>query len=767
MQGTGNAEFEKAVLLFRAGNPAAAAQACMAILRRNRRDLDALYFLALMEMHQRRHADAERSFAKAIALAPGAAEIWANRGNNLIALERPDGALDAFDHALALQPNFPEVLYNKAKLLEGASRLEEALASYDACAALVPQSVDVLNNRGVLLARLRRYQEALASYDNCLAITPNAPDTLSNRGNLLATLQRYGEALASYDQSLAISPNAPNVLVNRGNLLATLQRYDEALASYDKSLAIAPNTAETLYLRGNVLVKLDRSEEAVASYDRCLTLAPTHAGAWSMVARLLMISNRYEEAERVLQKLVAIDRCADYALSDLVYAKLNLCNWNGLSDLIAELRDRVRKNEVVTVPFNMLSVMTGAEDQLLCARRFQTQEFPAASAALWRGVRKPHDRIRLAYLSADFREHPVGYLLAGLIEQHDKARFETTAISLSPASSGEMQRRFRGAFERFVDARDLNDREVAEFIHCHEIDILVDLMGYTTGARPGILAMRPTPVQVNYFGYGGTMGADYVDYIIADRHLIPENHQVHYSEKVVYLPDTYQPNDSTRRVPETAPSRAEAGLPDRGFVFCSFNNNSKIMPDIFEVWMRLLRQVEDSVLWILTTNPAAERNIREAAERHGVAAARLVFAPKTPYDDHLARHRLADLFLDTLPFNAHVTASDALWTGLPLITCLGSTFAARVAGSLLYAVGLPELVTTSLADYEALAIRLARDPALLGAVKTKLAAQRHNHALFDTGRYRRHIEAAYAAMYDRHLRGEPPASFAVAPIAPA
>jgi predicted O-linked N-acetylglucosamine transferase (SPINDLY family) len=411
-----------------------------------------------------------------------------------------------------------------------------------------------------------------------------------------------------------------------------------------------------------------------------------------------------------------------------------------------------------------LGVSDSPHDQLLCSRTWARDKCPASPVPIWKGERYRHDRIRVAYLSADFRMHPMSYLIVGLFEHHDRGRFETIGISFGPDDRSEIRTRVKGAFEDFIDVRSKSDLEVARLMRELEVDIAVDLMGYTQYDRMGILALRPAPVQVSYIGFPGTMGADFIDYILADRFVIPEEHHACYTEKVVYLPDTYLANDSKRVIADRTPARAEAGLPEQGFVFCSFNNNYKISPPVFDVWMRLLDKVEGSVLWLLESNAVAVRSLRQEAANRGIAPERLVFAPIVKVEEHLARHRLADLFLDTLPYNAHTTACDALWAGLPVVTCLGTTFVGRVAASLLNAIGLNELITRSLEEYEALALELATNRKRLAGIKSKLAQNRETYPLFDTDRFRRHIEAAYTTMWERSQRGQPPESFAVAPI---
>jgi predicted O-linked N-acetylglucosamine transferase (SPINDLY family) len=380
---------------------------------------------------------------------------------------------------------------------------------------------------------------------------------------------------------------------------------------------------------------------------------------------------------------------------------------------------------------------------------------------LWQGERYAHDRIRIAYLSADFRPHPVAFLIAGVFEHHDKSRFETTGLSFGPASDSDIRKRMASAFDHFIDVRNESDFDIATRMRRMEIDIAIDLTGFCEHGRTEILAFRPAPVQVSYLGFPGTTGADFVDYIIADSTIIPKDHAQHFSEKVVYLPDSYQANDRKRRVAPRAPSRREAGLPDDGTVFCAFNNAYKITPPIFDLWMGLLKEVEGSVLWLLGDNPGAIRNLALAAEARGVPARRLIFAHRVAPDEHLARFGLADLFLDTLPYNAHTTASDALWTGVPVVTCMGEAFAGRVAASLLKAAGLPELITGSLEDYGALALKLGRDRDGLKGLKEKLALTRLSCPLFDTARTTRHLEAAYAEMWRRQLQGQAPLGFTI------
>jgi protein O-GlcNAc transferase len=446
---------------------------------------------------------------------------------------------------------------------------------------------------------------------------------------------------------------------------------------------------------------------------------------------------------------------------------IKLCDWDRRARIAGDFGAHVSGKRSIIPPFVLLGYSDDPGLQLQCSRNYIENRVPSPPQPLLSGEAsrhetRRHDKVRVAYLSADFRQHPMMQLMAGLFERHDRSRFEIIGVSFGADDGSELRKRVVAAFDRFYDVGRKSDEDVARLLRDLQVDIAIDLMGHTLDSRPGILAHRPAPIQASYLGYAGTTGAEFVDYIIADKTVVPFEHQPFYTERIVHLPDCYLVSDAKRNIVGKTPSRQESGLPEKGFVFCCFNNIWKIAPDVFSVWMRLLRAVDGSVLWLPPGNEGAERNLRREAQARGINAVRLVFASHLPlYDDHLARHRLADLFLDTLPYNAHATASDALWMGLPVLTNEKSAFAGRVAASLLYAVGLPGLVTHGLEEYEAVALKLATDPPTLRSIRRKLEVNRLTHALFDTDRFRRHIEAAYATMWATWQRGESPASFAV------
>ena len=648
--------------------------------------------------------------------------------------------------------------------LQEKGDLQRAAALYGKALALAPERPSVMSNLAAAYIGLNRHAEARLLCERLLEIDPQDESALLNLGICQVKLGSPGEALAQFDRALQARPDDATVLVNFSGVLLALNRLEEALASSDRALSVKPDFPEALHNRAKALRELGRPQEALASYERALGVRPGFSDALNGKGNALLDLGRYQEAAEAYDKALAGNRHLEYVSGNFAMARMYCCDWGEREEEVGRLVSAIRAGKRDIVPFAAMGLVESPQDPLTCARIWVRDKHPASASPVWKDERYRHDRIRLAYLSADFRVHPSSFLLAGLFEQHDRSRFETTALSFGPDDRSEIRGRLKGAFERFIDVRDRGDPDVARLMRELEVDIAVDLMGHTQFGRMGIFALRPAPVQVNFF-CPGTSGAEYIDYIICDRVVIPEEHQAHYSEKVVTLPDTFQANDSKRRIAERTPSRAEAGLPERGFVFCSFNNSYKLTPVMFEIWMRLLGRMDGSVLWLQQVNATATRNLRREASERGIDAERLIFAPRVPrLEDHLARYRLAGLFLDTLPYNAQTTASDALWAGLPVLTCLGTTFVGRVGASLLNAVGLPELITHSLDEYESLALELARNPERLAGIKSKLARNRDTYPLFDTDRFRRHIESAYTTMWERYQRGEPPRSFAVEAI---
>jgi protein O-GlcNAc transferase len=627
---------------------------------------------------------------------------------------------------------------------------------------LKPDDAEALDNLGRTLLTLGRPAEAVEFFSRAVALQPASPQLHNNLGSALNELRRHAEAEASYRRALELEPASPEVLNNLGIALTDLYRFAEAARLLQTALRIKPDYAEAHSSLGNVCMALRRFEDAVASYRRAIELRPDSVDAQHNLATALRRLGHHEEAAEAYRRERQLDAGNASTLVELTMLERQLCDWQSTESREAEIIDRVRSGAAVS-PMSFLCFSTSSADQLRCAQNYFAQNGLPDAGPRAAPERAPDGKIRIAYLSFDFREHATAYLLAELLERHDRSKFDVVAVSFGPDDESPMRRRIVAAVDRFVDIRQCSDAAAARLIAEMSVDIAVDLNGLTGDNRCNILARRPAPVQVNYLGYPGTMGAPFIDYVIVDPYVVPPAEQRFFSERLVYLPDCYQVNDTRRAIAEQTPSRAECALPERGLVFACFNNNYKITPVLFDVWCRLLRAVPDSVLWLLQDNSSAAANLRREAQARGVSPDRLVFAPRMKLPEHLARHRLADLFLDTLPVNAHTTASDALWAGLPVITCAGGTFVSRVAGSLLRAVGLSELVTRELADYENLALKLAAEPSVLADVRARLARNLPVAPLFDLERYRTFIEAAYQQMADRHRRGEQPISFSATP----
>ena len=635
-------------------------------------------------------------------------------------------------------------LYNQARLAQKDGNLIEAARLYQQIVAASPMP-EMMVNLGNLLAQLGRRDEAMAQYGHALARKGDLFEALFNRGNLHLEGGRAAEALADFDKARTVRTDSPGVWNNRGTALRRLRRPDEALASYDRALALAPAHVNALTNRAIALFDLRLLDQALQASDMALALQADFAEALYIKGNILRDLGRLAQARACFERILQISPGHAYALNGLAQTTSALCDWDGMEALMPRLKSDIEAGSSLIQPFVMMGYTEDAALLRRCAETYVHRMAPR-QPPLSDGKPYRHDRIRLAYLSADFHTHPTAQLMVELFERHDRSRFEVSGFAFGPDDGSVPRRRLAKAFDKFDDVRRLDELEIARLIHAREIDIAVDLNGHTHEARPGIFSHRPAPVQVNYLVYPGTSGANYMDYILADRIVLPGDQQGFFSEEIIHLPDCYQANDATRIVPE-APSRTEAGLPEKGFVFCCFNNGWKIAAPVFDIWMRLLHQVENSVLWLLDS-PASD-NLRAAAQTRGVDATRLVFAPKLPPDRHLARHQLADLFLDTLPYNAHTTCSDALWAGLPVVTCYGKAFQGRVAASLLKAIDLPELVTTRSQDYEALALELATNLALLKATRDKLQRNRLTKPLFDSERFRKNIEAAYEEMLAR------------------
>jgi protein O-GlcNAc transferase len=585
-------------------------------------------------------------------------------------------------------------------------------------------------------------------FRNFLAAYPGNPIASYSMAVILLHRRDREGALQTLEAGVAANPGFAPLWLAKGSAEHGLGLREEALKSYDQAIGIKPDYLEALVNSGALLREMHKHAEALQRFQAVLTFQPDYQTALGNSAILLSEFKQLDQAIATLQRLLQINPDYDYGLGLLAYERLHACDWTDHDALQQAIIEGLREGKRTCKSLGLMALSDSAADHQQCARIFSAHHLPESPPPLWQGERYRHDRIRVAYMSPDLREHPVGHLMAGIFEHHDHHRFETIAVSLGANDGSRLRQRMVNAFDHFIDARDMSSRHIAETLRRMEVDILIDLAGYTSDARTDVLAHRPAPAHVNYLGYPGTMGYKEMDYLIADRCVIPPEHQCFYDERVLYLPDAYLPTDDKVQIAERTPTRAECGLPDDAFVFCSFCHDYKISPSWFDMWMRILSGAPGSVLWLMSRNAQSQANLRQAAQARGVDPQRLIFASRVPLiEDHLARYRQASLFLDTHPYNAHTTAADALMAGLPVLTYLGGSFPSRVASSLVSSIGLNELVTHSHQAYEDTAIRIANNADLHQDIRSRLERQRAGSGLFDTPAFCRHLEALYTQIW--------------------
>lgn len=687
-------------------------------------------------------------YHKSLEIDPNQYDVYKNLGVSQYYQGKPEEAIKLYDKALALKPEYPEALSNRGLALHDLEKFEEALIFLNHAIELKPDFAFAYNNRGMTLKMLVKLEDSLASYDRAIALKPDYPEAYNNRGTVLRVLNRFHEELASYDHAIVLKPDYAQAFFNRGDVLCILKQFDAALVSYDRAIALKADFLDAHLNRGILLRSQNRLDEALASFDRAILLRADYAEAHKNRGATLKDLNRKSEALESFQRAIELEPDIALGYGFCLEIRAMTCEWGEYEDYLEQFRLKINEGKYISHPLIALWLSNSPMLHKRIAENCIKSLFPPNSTLPLIPKYPKHNKIRIGYFSGEFFNHAVSFLTAELFERHDKSRFELIAFSFSTRKD-EMTERLKNAFDQFFDVSGSPDSEVTSKVRELKIDIAIDLGGFTGGSRTAIFAMRAAPIQVNYLGYPGTMGADYIDYLIADTTIIPASHQQYYSEKVVYLP-SFQVNDSKRVISDRQFSREELGLPFKNFVFCSFNNITKITPFIFDSWMHILKQVNGSVLWLLDDNPTAVNNLKKEAISRGIDSSRLIFAQRLSVPEYLARYRLADLFLDTLPYNAGTTASDALWAGLPVLTLMGETFAGRMAASLLNAIQLPELITTTQEEYEACAIDLATHPEKLKSIKQKLANNRLTTPLFDIEYFTKNIESAYIQMYERY-----------------
>jgi protein O-GlcNAc transferase len=773
-----------AIAFLQQGNLDQAREQCEQIIRLEPRHAEAWRLLGLVAMHRGELQRAAEALSRSLDAQPGQPATLTNLGVVLRGLGKPDQSVQCYERALAVQPDLPEALSNRANALSDLGRHAEAVASCDRALLLRPDYPEALSNRGNALRALARPAEALGSFDRAIELRPDFAaaysnraaalidlerpeealrdseralalqdrfaDAHNNRGNALRSLGRLDDALASFARALQLQPGYAEAHVNRGNLLLQLRGADQALASIDRGLQLKPYDAVARYSRAAALRRANRPAEALESFGHALELEPDLVAARADRAGLLLHLNRVEEAIEDFSRVVAQAPHHPFAAGHLLQCRLRLCDWTDYDTRVAELTRSIEQGLPVVAPVWCLALTDSGSLQQQCARIFSAYQLRPRPLPLPPVERRRHDRLRIAYVSSDFRDHPVARLLVRVFEQHDRERFEIFGVSLSSPEESGLGRRVAAAFDHLADASRMADTEIAALIQRFEIDLLIDLNGCTEGLRPGVLARRPAPVQASYLGYPGTSGVDFLDYVIADGFVIPEAARGFYSERVVSLPGCFQANDDRRQAAPRKPTRREAGLPEEGMVLGCFSHSAKLTPSLFSVWARLLHVREDCVLWLVADDARARHNLQAEARRRGIESARLVFAPRLSYPEHLARLPLTDLAVDTFPFNGGATTSDVLWAGVPVLTCCGEAFASRMTGSLLQALELPELIACSVEEYERAGLALLREPERLATLRSRLARNLRSATVFDTARTCGELEAVYTEICKRH-----------------
>ena len=649
----------------------------------------------------------------------------------------------------------PKALYYLGSSFLERGQFDQTILYLERAIKIAGEFFEALHDLATAQAQMDETALALQNYTKALHLKQDSPELHYNVARLYDELDQLDLALSHYKNAVQIDPGYAEAWCNLGVDQARLRRYEEALRSYETALILRPNDATTWSNKGIVLNALKKFGEALAAYDQAIQLSPQYAQAWANKASFLHDQKQYPQAILAYEEALKRDPNIHYVAGEMLHAKMKICDWRNIEIEIERLEKEIAANQLVSSPFPVVVASSSEGINYQVARLYAQDQYSFYVKPKFH-IKNSEQKIRIAYYSNDFFNHATAYLMAELFELHDRAHFEVLAFSFGPNTRDAMQLRLQKNFDKFIDVSNMSDQEVAALSRQMEIDIAIDLKGYTTNSRPEIFAFGAAPIQVNYLGYPGTMGTDFMDYIIADAVLIPEYNQKYFSEKIIYLKNSYQVNDSKRIISDRKFSRAELSLPEDQFIFCCFNNNFKILPATIDIWARIMGRVSNSVLWLLEDNLLAKENLIKEAESRGITKNRLIFAGRMDLPEHLARHQCADLFLDTLPYNAHTTTSDSLWAGLPVLTQLGETFAGRVAGSLLMAVDLPELITQNQQEYEDLAVELATNPEKLKAIEEKLARNRVDSPLFDAKTFTREMEEALMKIHQHYQGGLPP-----------
>ena len=616
-----------------------------------------------------------------------------------------------------------------------------------------PNFADAYNNIGICLEKLNDLDGAIKNYNLAISNKPNFAEAHNNIGVVFQKLRNFDQAILQYKKAITYKNLYLDAYVNLANLFKEIKQFEEAIKNYDLAINLNPKLAEVYNNKGNALKEIRKFEEAIKNYDLAINLNPNFAEAYFNTATALQDIKNFEKAVLYFEKALLLDKEIPFCKGYLLHAKMLCCNWSGLNELYKEIYNDVEKNRYSATPFGYQAICDDESNLQKCAQLYSSKRFPEVKNNLFSKKVSKNKKIKIGYLCGEFREQATSILMTEVWEKHNKEDFEIIAFDSGWDDKSLRRNRIINAFDKFIDISKVSDLDAAKIIYKEQIDILINLNGFFGTGRPVVFSYRPAGIQINYLGFPGTIGSKYIDYILCDQTVVPPESKKFYNEKIIYLPDSYQANDTKRNISDKKFLREELSLPKESFVFCCFNNNYKITPNMFDVWARLLKKIDNSVLWLIDGNSEATENLKKEAKIRNIDVSRLIFAKRMKLEDHLARHKNADLFLDTLPYNAHTTASDSLWAGLPVLTCLGKAFPGRVAASLLRSLDLPELITYSENEYISKAEELALNPEKLTLIKNKLDTNKFSQPLFNTELFCRNLESAFKIIFEKYSLG--------------
>ena len=658
-----------------------------------------------------------------------------------------------YENILSVDKKNFDALFFLAVILINFKNYKKAKDLLEQVVLIKPNFADAYNNIGICLEKLNDLDGAIKNYNLAINNRPNFAEAHNNIGVVFQKLRNFDQAILQYKKAITYKNLYLDAYINLANLFKETKQFEEAIKNYDLAINLNPKLAEVYNNKGNALKEIRKFEEAIKNYDLAINLNPNFAEAYFNTATALQDIKNFEKAVLYFEKALLLDKEIPFCKGYLLHAKMLCCNWSGLNELYKEIYNDVEKNRYSATPFGYQAICDDESNLQKCAQLYSSKRFPEIKNNLFSKKVSKNKKIKIGYLCGEFREQATSILMTEVWEKHNKEDFEIIAFDSGWDDKSLRRNRIINAFDKFIDISKVSDLDAAKIIYKEQIDILINLNGFFGTGRPVVFSYRPAGIQINYLGFPGTIGSKYIDYILCDQTVVPPESKKFYNEKIIYLPDSYQANDTKRNISDKKFLREELSLPKESFVFCCFNNNYKITPNMFDVWARLLKKIDNSVLWLIDGNSEATENLKKEAKIRNIDVSRLIFAKRMKLEDHLARHKNADLFLDTLPYNAHTTASDSLWAGLPVLTCLGKAFPGRVAASLLKSLDLPELITYSENEYISKAEELALNPEKLTLIKNKLDTNKFSQPLFNTELFCRNLESAFKIIFEKYSLG--------------